>query len=208
MRLSLFSGLTLVAGAFAQKDLITTLESQSDLSTLLASIQLIPGLAATLNGSSDITILAPTNTAFSNVDPASPEGQAIASKDVAGITSLLSYHVIAGKYLSTDVTAVPAFLQTLLTSKNTFDGAPATEVSGGQYLELVLAGKNVVVVSGELRTSTVTDAVCINLSARENLWNQANAVVIGHYGSRRHHRPQDRHRPHRTSSAIHNCGRL
>ena len=74
MRLSL---LAVASVALAQQDLVSLIQSQDDLSTLLEAVNLVPGLADTLNSAENITILAPTNAAFEKLDPESQEGIAL-----------------------------------------------------------------------------------------------------------------------------------
>lgn len=160
MRLaSVLAGLTAVAGAAAQ-DLVSVLQSDSELSTLLGAIQAVPGLADTLNAAINITVFAPTNSAFEGVCPDSLEGMAISNSDIAGIASILSYHVVPASIPASAITVAPQFVQTLLTSENTFNGAAATLVTGGQFVGAQLVnGTSVVLTSGLLATSTVTQAV-------------------------------------------------
>lgn len=153
--------LGLIAKATAQ-GLVAALQADADLSTLLGAIQAVPGLAETLDAAQGITVFAPTNDAFANVDAASPEGTAIASGDVPGIASILSYHVVPATIVSTDITETPAFVQTLLTPGNTIGGGVATLVPGGQYLGAQLNNSNVIIRSGNLATSTVTQAVRVS----------------------------------------------
>lgn len=144
------------------QDLVAALQADPELSTLLGAIGLVPGLAETLDGAASITIFAPTNDAFASLDgpDSSREAQAIAAGDVDGIASVLSYHVVPGTIPSTAITAdAPQFVQTLLTPANVIDGSAATLVPGGQYLGAQLVDGAVVLQSGNLATSTVTQAV-------------------------------------------------
>lgn len=149
---------SLIAGAAAQ-DLVAALQADAELSTLLSAISAVPGLAETLDAAENITIFAPTNDAFGAVDAASLEGQAIAGGDVPGIASILSYHVVPATIPSSAITHTPQFVQTLLTPGNVIAGGAATLTPGGQYLGAQLNGSSVVLTSGNLATSTVTQAV-------------------------------------------------
>lgn len=159
LHLSVLAGLGLIAKATAQ-DLVAALQADPDLSTLLSAITAVPGLADQLDAAEGITIFAPVNDAFAAVDADSPEGQAIAGGDVADIASILSYHVVPATIVSSDITTSPQFVQTLLIPGNIIGGGPASLVPGGQYLGAQLDGSDVVLSSGNLATSTVTQAVC------------------------------------------------
>lgn len=154
----LFALSSLASTAFCQ-DLVEALQGDPELSTLLSAVSLVPGLAETLDAADNITIFAPTNDAFSAVDAASREGQAIAAGDVDGVASILSYHVVPATIPSTAITEAPQFVQTLLTPANVIDGGVATLVPGGQYLGAQLVDGSVILKSGNLATSTVTQAV-------------------------------------------------
>lgn len=156
----LLLALSNLAGLVTCQDLVEALQADPELSTLLGAISAVPGLADTLDAAENITIFAPTNDAFSAVDGASREGQAIANNDVDGIASILSYHVVPATIPSSAITEAPQFVQTLLTPANVIEGGAATLVPGGQFLGAQLTDGSVTLRSGNLGTSTVTQAVC------------------------------------------------
>ena len=70
-------------------------------STLVAAVQ-AAGLVETLKGDGPFTIFAPTNDAFGKL----PDGTVdflLKPENKAQLTSILTYHVVAGNYMSTDV---------------------------------------------------------------------------------------------------------
>lgn len=152
--------LALAAQASAQ-DLVAALQADPDLSTLLGAISAVPGLADQLDAAEGITIFAPVNAAFEAVDPASAAGQAIGNNDVDGIASVLSYHVVPATIPSSAITTTPQFVPTLLTPENVIGGAAATLVTPAQNLGAQLNGSSVILRSGNLATSTVTQAVSL-----------------------------------------------
>lgn len=156
--LSAATVLALAAQASAQ-DLVAALQADPDLSTLLGAISAVPGLADQLDAAEGITIFAPINAAFDAVDPASAAGQAIGNSDVDGIASVLSYHVVPQTIPSSAITATAQFVPTLLTPENVIGGAAATLVTPAQNLGAQLNGSSVILRSGNLATSTVTQAV-------------------------------------------------
>lgn len=149
-------------------DLTQILKQIGELSTLYKAIEAVPGLATKLD-KGNITVLAPSNKAFENLIPGTPEYKAAQGKNIKDLESLLAYHVVEGLIFyaaaAADgpvVTTTPAFRQTLLTSSDKFDGMSATGVSGGQNVELVYTPgpKGVgLAIGGELQTSQVTAAV-------------------------------------------------
>ncbi|EME81087.1 uncharacterized protein MYCFIDRAFT_15011, partial [Pseudocercospora fijiensis CIRAD86] len=138
--------------------LVSVLESQPDLSTLLGALELIPDVTAAVAAACDITILAPTNDAFACIAPDSDVGKALAAGDTEAITALISYHVLNGTYKSTDFAATPTFVHTLLTPSISIAGEAVTNVTGGQNVELILNGTSAEIISGGGAVSTVTEA--------------------------------------------------
>ena len=128
--------LALAGFALAQNDLVSVLESQPDLSTLLEAINIVPGLARILSESSDLTILAPTNAAFEAVPEDTQESQSLANESVDGVSTILAYHTLQGAYRSSDITNVPTFIPTLFNNSYAIGGTPRTNVTGGQNVGL------------------------------------------------------------------------
>lgn len=170
---SAVTALALVAQSSAQ-DLVAALQADPDLSTLLSAISAVPGLADQLDAAEGITIFAPINSAFEVVDPASAAGQAIGNSDVDGIASVLSYHVVPQTIPSTAITATAQFVPTLLTPENVIGGASATQVTPAQNLGAQLNGTSVILRSGNLATSTVTQSVSKHVPEKTSLPIQAN----------------------------------
>jgi hypothetical protein len=163
MRFSSILSVPLLSGlALAQGDIGALLASQPDLSTLLELVSLIDGLADTLASSTNITIFAPTNSAFEAVPRDIPEGEAIEQRnDTIAIGALLANHVFKGLYPAEAVTDIPLFAQTLLDSSYVNYRQPFSNFTGGQYNGLVRNGEDVCVLSGEETISTVTEAVSL-----------------------------------------------
>merc|ERR1711988_420885 len=153
IKMRLLTLASLVAAAAAQSDLVSVLESQDDLSTLYSVLQNFPDLVETLSSASNITIFAPTNEAFESVPEDSAIGQAIANNDETAIAALLTNHVYQGQYPAEAVSETPVWIQSLLDDSYEMDGMPFSKFTG-----VVVDGDNVVVISGDLTLSTVTEA--------------------------------------------------
>lgn len=92
-----------------------TIATRADLSTLLAAINAVPGLADTLdNPASTYTIFAPNNDAFQALEDSNPDDNAIddllAAPDT--LAPILTYHVISGAVDSTAAIAAVGTPQT------------------------------------------------------------------------------------------------
>ncbi len=128
---------TFIAGAaFADghsKDIVDTAVEAGSFNTLVAAVQ-AAGLVDTLKGEGPFTVFAPTDEAFA----ALPEGTVetlLKPENKDQLTAILTYHVIAGKVMSTDLS----------------DDMTAATVQGG---EITIDLDNGVMVN----TATVTTA--------------------------------------------------
>ncbi len=94
-------GASLTLGsAFAQTDTIAGIVSKDpQFSTLLAALK-AAGLDKTLAGKGPFTVFAPTNAAFAKIPKATLTALL---KNKAGLTKVLTYHVVAGKVMAADV---------------------------------------------------------------------------------------------------------
>ena len=79
---------------------IATLVAQLDALSMLANVVETAHLSKTLKGQNPLTVFAPDNEAFNNL----PAGTADSSlKDEEKLTTILTYHVVNGKYMTADL---------------------------------------------------------------------------------------------------------
>ncbi|KAH7347058.1 FAS1 domain-containing protein [Pyrenochaeta sp. MPI-SDFR-AT-0127] len=125
------------------------LSSANELSQFRSILSLSPQLLQALSGASNITILAPSNTAFSNVDNATLQSL---TSNQGLVTALLQYHVLNGTYPFNAVLNRTTFVPTLLTNPL------FTNVTSGQVIEANerAGGRNVTFYSGLLSNSTIS----------------------------------------------------
>ncbi|MEH6832814.1 fasciclin domain-containing protein [Sulfitobacter sp.] len=103
--LSAAAAIAMTTSAFAAghaKDIVDTAAAAGDFGTLLAAAE-AAGLVETLKGDGPFTVFAPTDAAFA----ALPEGtveELLKPENKETLASILTYHVIAGKVMSTDLT--------------------------------------------------------------------------------------------------------
>lgn len=95
----------MVGGAemFADKDIIDNAVNSKDHSTLVAAVK-AAGLAETLKGAGPSTVFAPTNAAFDAL-PAGTVDTLLKPEMKGDLTKVLTYHVVPGKVMATDVKA-------------------------------------------------------------------------------------------------------
>lgn len=137
----------------APPELAAALNSTEELSQLNTLLGGFPDLLSMLANATDITILAPSNDAFSTFLQ-SPENQAAAA-DNGTLMALLSYHVLNGTVMSMNITSTPTFVASLL-SNETY-----TNVTGGQRVGARLVGGDdgtATIISGLGSRSNVTTA--------------------------------------------------
>ena len=102
MKKTLITTALALAGFAAQAaDIVDTAVSAGSFKTLVAAVQQA-GLVDTLKGAGPFTVFAPTDEAFAKI----PKAQLDALlKDKAALTKVLTYHVVPGKVMASDVKA-------------------------------------------------------------------------------------------------------
>jgi uncharacterized surface protein with fasciclin (FAS1) repeats len=114
----------LSAPAFADghaKDIVDTAVGAGSFTTLVAAVQ-AAGLVETLKGEGPFTVFAPTDAAFAAL-PAGTVEDLLKPENKDKLVAILTYHVVAGKVMSTDLT----------------EGMKAASVQGGE-LTMTLDG--------------------------------------------------------------------
>ncbi|MBC7528762.1 MAG: fasciclin domain-containing protein [Chthonomonadaceae bacterium] len=89
-------------------DIVDIAAGNPDFSTLVTAVK-AAGLVSTLKGDGPFTVLAPTNAAFAKLKKslgAKKFNAVLADKKT--LTSILTYHVIAGKVMAADVVSMKA----------------------------------------------------------------------------------------------------
>ena len=86
----------------AANDIVAVASSTEGFSTLVAALS-AAGLVETLQGEGPFTVFAPNDEAFAAL-PAGLLEKLLLPENIAVLTSILTYHVVAGKVMSTDVT--------------------------------------------------------------------------------------------------------
>jgi len=92
-----------VGGApmYSSKDIIDNAMNSSDHTTLVAAVK-AAGLVPTLKSKGPFTVFAPTNEAF-NALPAGTVDKLLMPENKAMLTTVLTYHVVAGKIDSNEI---------------------------------------------------------------------------------------------------------
>ena len=96
--IALFANTTYAQG---KKDIVGTAISVADFSTLVTALK-AADLVSALQGDGPFTVFAPTNAAFSKVDPTAL-GNLLKPENKAALSKVLTYHVVSGKLEAADV---------------------------------------------------------------------------------------------------------
>ncbi len=137
------------------KNIVENAVNSKDHTTLVAAVK-AAGLVETLESAGPFTVFAPTNEAFDKL-PAGTVDNLLKPENKATLTHILTYHVVAGKWSSTD-------LMKMIKDGN--GTATLTTVAGGK-LWVMLKGKKIVIKDekGGLAYITIKDV------------NQSNGVI-------------------------------
>lgn len=84
------------------KDIVANAMNASNVTTLVAAVS-AAGLVDTLKGPGPFTVFAPTNDAFAKL-PAGTVDTLLKPQNKAKLVDILTYHVVAGRYTSADLT--------------------------------------------------------------------------------------------------------
>lgn len=151
-----FSQMTTIVGGevmYPTKDIIDNAVNSADHTTLVAAVK-AAGLVETLKGNGPFTVFAPTNDAFENL-PAGTVETLLKPENKAKLTSVLTYHVVAGNWTADDITK-----EIKKSKTGTFE---VTTVSGGK-LWFTLNGNNIIIKdeNGHWANIIVSDVVQSN----------------------------------------------
>ncbi|WP_439153203.1 fasciclin domain-containing protein [Winogradskyella sp.] len=153
--LTTFVALTASQTATAQKTIVDAAVSNENFSTLVAALK-AADLVEALQGDGPFTVFAPTNDAFAKIDE-NALADLLKPENKKALTNILTYHVIPGKLMASDVVAalkkgngkveVKALNGTVLTVMQK-DGKIWLKDQAGNYSEITatdVAGSNGVI---------------------------------------------------------------
>ncbi len=127
-----------------QKTIVENASAAPNLTTLVAAVK-AAGLVETLMSKGPFTVFAPTNTAFEKL-PAGTVGTLVMPENKGTLTTVLTYHVVAGKLTAKDI---------VMAIKHGGGSAELTTVAGAK-LSARLSGNSVILTDGKGGQSAVT----------------------------------------------------
>ena len=134
------------AAMYPTKDIVDNAVNSKDHTTLVAAVK-AAGLVDTLKSPGPFTVFAPTNEAFA-VLPAGTVDTLLKPENKAKLTSVLTYHVVAGKM---DAAA-------LIAAVKAGGGKATLKTVEGDPLTVMVSGGKVMVMDESGGTATVTIA--------------------------------------------------
>jgi uncharacterized surface protein with fasciclin (FAS1) repeats len=131
---------TLRADDPVPKDIVDTAVAAGSFKTLAAALQ-AAGLVDTLKGAGPYTVFAPTDAAFAKIPKTDLDALL---QDKAKLTKVLTYHVVAGKVMASDVAKLSR-AKTVEGQSVTFDTKAGVKVDGASVVKAdVLASNGVI----------------------------------------------------------------
>ncbi len=95
------------------KDIVDTAVGAGSFTTLVAAVQ-AAGLVDTLKGEGPFTVFAPLNDSFAAL-PAGTVETSLMTENMCQLTDVLTYHVVSGAVMSTDLAAGSTLVGTVMT---------------------------------------------------------------------------------------------
>jgi uncharacterized surface protein with fasciclin (FAS1) repeats len=134
------------AAMVASKTIVANASAAPNLTTLVAAVK-AAGLVDTLSSPGPFTVFAPTNTAFDKL-PEGTVGTVLKPENKALLTTILTYHVVAGKLTAKDVMA----------AIKAGGGKATLTTVAGEKITARLSGNSIVITDGKGGQSAVTTA--------------------------------------------------
>ena len=126
--------------AAQEADIVDTAVAAGNFETLVAAVQ-AAGLVETLKGEGPFTVFAPTDEAFAALPEGTVEGLL---EDTDALTQILTYHVVPGKVMSTDLED-GMMAATVEGSEVTIDLSDGVMVDGANVIQADIEASNGVI---------------------------------------------------------------
>lgn len=142
------AGVPMVGGAamYPSKTIVQNASQANNLTTLVAAVK-AAGLVDTLSSPGPFTVFAPTDAAFGKL-PAGTVETLVKPENKATLTTILTYHVVAGRYSSHQI------VDAIKAGK----GKASLTTVQGQPLEATMQGKQLVLTDAKGGKSVVSMA--------------------------------------------------
>ncbi|GAB4132884.1 MAG: fasciclin domain-containing protein [Cyanobacteria bacterium J069] len=121
-------------------DIVDTAVNAGSFSTLVAAVK-AAGLVDTLKGKGPFTVFAPTDEAFAKLPEGTVDGLL---KDIPKLKKILTYHVVSGKVMASDVTKLKS-AKTVEGSEVKIDASKGVKVNESTVTTADVAADNGVI---------------------------------------------------------------
>ena len=165
----------------AQDPAATAASNNPQLTTLVAAVK-AAGLVDTLNGPGPFTIFAPANSAFAKL-PAGTVDTLVKKENIPTLSSILTYHVIGGKKLSSKDLAKVSSLKTVngeslkiksVGKKITLNGSTKVVLADVQ-----VANGTVFIIDSVLMPAKPAPAAAMEATEKSPVASEADAASVG-----------------------------
>ena len=139
------AALPLVLGAVAAKaaDIVDTAVSAGQFTTLVTAVK-AAGLVDTLKSDGPFTVFAPTDAAFAKL-PAGTVEELLLPENKDKLVAVLTYHVVPGKIMSSDIAGKTAMVETVQGGKLTVDATNGVKVDNATVTAADIEASNGVI---------------------------------------------------------------
>jgi len=135
----------LALGSVAAKaaDIVDTAVSAGQFNTLVTAVK-AAGLVDTLKGEGPFTVFAPTDAAFAKL-PAGTVEELLLPENKDKLVAVLTYHVVPGKVMSSDIAGKTAMVETVQGGKLSVDATDGVKVDNAMVTAADIEASNGVI---------------------------------------------------------------
>jgi len=126
-----------------QADIVDTAVSAGSFKTLVTAVQ-AAGLVETLKGDGPFTVFAPTDAAFAKL-PAGTVDDLLKPENKETLVAVLTYHVVPGKIMSSDIAGKTAKVGTVQGGKLSVDATDGVKVDEASVITADIEASNGVI---------------------------------------------------------------
>jgi uncharacterized surface protein with fasciclin (FAS1) repeats len=124
-------------------DIVDTAVAAGSFKTLVAAVT-AADLGATLKGAGPFTVFAPSDDAFAKL-PAGTVDDLIKPENKAKLVSILTYHVVPGKVMASDVAGKTMQVKTVQGAEIAVDGTHGVTINGAKVVTADIQATNGVI---------------------------------------------------------------
>lgn len=124
-------------------DIVETAVSAGNFKTLVAAVT-AAGLVDTLKGKGPFTVFAPTDEAFAKL-PAGTVDSLLKPENKAKLVGILTYHVVPGKVMSSEIAGKKAMVKTVQGSEISVDAMNGVMINNAKVIKADIETSNGVI---------------------------------------------------------------